>query len=371
MNSPGWGPLTERLAADLHDVVVMHGRAEAAAILSLRCVIHRAAGTTRTALEEAALQTMRECIARLDLSRDAADRDAMALLFGLAPGTRELPAEARYERIVERYRAWNASTEVEHGRKPESAVTIRQKKRPLWVELMADALTEMERREVGDELLEGVVSATSREERQTLTVTWPMFDTMAAQLALDLRSFRPDLIVGIARGGLTLAVTLSHHLGVRRMGVATIHKYVDDAPFAPAGRVELESLLLPDGLFRRVVLVDDIVSVGDTMITAAAHVRQALGAEVSIAHAALIADVARLRRHRPALLHAEHGFLYALGGDNEAMWVAFPWELGAVPGGPGQVVPSADHGAHGRLRTTANTTAAATRPTPNQRRRNG
>lgn len=247
MDSPAWAQQTERLVADLNEIVIKHGRAPAPAVLALRCVTNRASGITRTALEEAALQVMREALARLDISYDAADREAMAVLFGLAPGTRELPAEARYERIVERYRAWNASMEGEHGKKPESAVTIRQKKRQLWVRLMAEMLTEMERREVGDGFLEGVVSTTVREDRVTLNVSWEQFEAMATQLAADLRSFRPDLILGIARGGLTLAVTLSHHLGVRRLGVASIHKYVDDSPFAPAGRVELESLLIPPG----------------------------------------------------------------------------------------------------------------------------
>lgn len=76
------------------------------------------------------------------------------------------------------------------------------------------------------------------------------------------------------------------------------------------------------------MLVDDIVSVGDTMRTAAEHVRHHLGDGVSIAFAALIADVGRLRRHRPELLDAEHGFFYATRVDNEATWVAFPWESG-------------------------------------------
>ena len=330
MDSSGWDGLTERLEHDLGEVVIMHGKAEARTILGLQCVLHRSHGDTRMARESAALAVMREAVSRLDSSYDDADRDAVSILLGLASGTRELPAEARYERIAQRYREWNEANPFDHGRKPTGLATIRQRRRAAWVRLMAEELTEMERRETGEATLEGLEPATARAERAEVSLDWETFGTMLEHVASKLAAFEPDLVVGVARGGLPLAVALCHRLGVRNLGTVFIRKYQQDGAFAPPGRVVVDGVRLPAGAARRVVIVDDIVSVGDTILAAESYVREQLPGDVVVGFASLVADTPRLRQHRPELFAAGVTFVYAMSVDNAATWVTFPWEASAV-----------------------------------------
>ena len=322
--------LARRLEADLTEVVTRHGDAPADAVVALACVKQRAIGSTRASLEDGARAVLRQLIDELDQSYDDADRDAIRLLFGLAAGSRGLPAAGRYDLIVQRYRAWNAQHQLDrpgaHGRKPTGARTIRQDRQVRFVRLIAEKLAELEHAAIRDATLEGLEPSTERASRRDRVVSWSEFDEMAHDIATRVRPFRPDLVVGLARGGLPLAVRLAHALDVRRFGTIVIHKYLDNSAGGPVGRVRFEGLAVPDGPSARVLVVDDIVAVGDTMRTAAAQLRASCGPSAVLGFASLFADVARLRARWPEVLAPGSTFVYGAEVDNSDVWLTFPWE---------------------------------------------
>ena len=65
---------------------------------------------------------------------------------------------------------------------------------------------------------------------ETINFTWQDFDKAADNLAEKLRpiAVRPTSIFGIPRGGLVLAVALSHRLGIRLLTVADNYCLVVD-----------------------------------------------------------------------------------------------------------------------------------------------
>jgi hypoxanthine phosphoribosyltransferase len=63
------------------------------------------------------------------------------------------------------------------------------------------------------------------EERETLT--WPMFGEATQALARDVAAsgFRPDVVLAIARGGLTVAGALAYALGVKNCSSINVEFY--------------------------------------------------------------------------------------------------------------------------------------------------
>jgi uncharacterized protein len=103
------------------------------------------------------------------------------------------------------------------------------------------------------------------DEREILT--YELFGTAARELAQRIADdgFRPDAIIGIARGGLTLAGALGYALDVKMLGSLNVEFYtgVDE-------RLD-EPVLLPPALDRAalagksVLLVDDVADSGRTL----------------------------------------------------------------------------------------------------------
>lgn len=102
-------------------------------------------------------------------------------------------------------------------------------------------------------------------EREILT--YELFGTAARELAQTIwdDGFRPDAIVAIARGGLTLAGALGYALDVKMLGSLNVEFYT-----GVEERFD-EPVLLPPTLDRaalegrRVLLVDDVSDSGRTL----------------------------------------------------------------------------------------------------------
>ncbi|MEO8262001.1 MAG: phosphoribosyltransferase [Pseudolysinimonas sp.] len=117
------------------------------------------------------------------------------------------------------------------------------------------------------------------DEREILT--YELFGTAARELAQQIADdgFRPDAIVGIARGGLTLAGALGYALDVKMLGSLNVEFYtgVDE-------RLD-EPIVLPPTLDRpslegkSVLLVDDVADSGRTL-SLVLQLLQAGGGEV-------------------------------------------------------------------------------------------
>jgi hypoxanthine phosphoribosyltransferase len=103
------------------------------------------------------------------------------------------------------------------------------------------------------------------DEREILT--YELFGRAARELATTIADdrFRPDAIVGIARGGLTLAGALGYALDVKMLGSLNVEFYtgVEETLDAP---VVLPPTLDQDSLRgKSILLVDDVADSGRTL----------------------------------------------------------------------------------------------------------
>ena len=102
-------------------------------------------------------------------------------------------------------------------------------------------------------------------EREILT--YELFGTAARELATTIAQdgFRPDAIIGIARGGLTLAGALGYALNVKMLGSLNVEFYTDvektlEAPVVLPPTLDQASL---EG--KSILLVDDVADSGRTL----------------------------------------------------------------------------------------------------------
>ncbi|HZW85409.1 MAG TPA: phosphoribosyltransferase [Nitrososphaerales archaeon] len=94
-------------------------------------------------------------------------------------------------------------------------------------------------------------------------ISWSEYGNLAEALAekvrADGKSF--DLVVGIARGGIPVAMVVSDHLDVK-VDFINVKSYSDIGKRAPP---KILSTLTESVAGKRVLLVDDLVDQGDTM----------------------------------------------------------------------------------------------------------
>jgi len=103
------------------------------------------------------------------------------------------------------------------------------------------------------------------EAREVLT--YELFGTAARELAETIAAdgFRPDAVIAIARGGLTLAGALGYALDVKMLGSLNVEFYTDveqtlEAPVVLPPTLDRDSLA-----GKSVLLVDDVADSGRTL----------------------------------------------------------------------------------------------------------
>lgn len=107
--------------------------------------------------------------------------------------------------------------------------------------------------------------------------SFPVQDLLAAQLAEKLRPFRPDVIVGLPTLGLTLASAVARALGHSRyVPLGTSKKFWYQAELSvpmssittpdQTKRLYIDPRMLPLLENRRVVLIDDVMSSGTSIV---------------------------------------------------------------------------------------------------------
>ena len=146
-------------------------------------------------------------------------------------------------------------------------------------------------------------------EREVLT--WERFGVASRQLAeiVVADGYEPDVVIAIARGGLTVAGALAYALGVKNCGSMNVEFYtgVDERLDVPV--VLPPTLDLVDVRGLRVLVADDVADTGHTLRL----VREVLAQHVAEARTAVLY---RKPRSVVAPDYAWH---------ETDRWIVFPW----------------------------------------------
>ena len=147
-------------------------------------------------------------------------------------------------------------------------------------------------------------------EREVLT--WEVFGTACrelAQVVADDDGWAPDVVVAVARGGLTVAGAVAYALGVKNCGAMNVEFYtgVDQRLDVPILLPPTLDLLDVTGL--RVLVVDDVADTGHTLRL----VREVLAQHVAEARTAVL-------YHKPRSVVVPH-----YSWRRTDAWIVFPW----------------------------------------------
>jgi hypoxanthine phosphoribosyltransferase len=103
-------------------------------------------------------------------------------------------------------------------------------------------------------------------------ISWPEYGNLAEALAEKVRSSGKafDLIIGIARGGIPVAMVVADHLGVK-IDFINVKSY---SGIAERASPKILSTLTEDIEGKSILLVDDLVDHGDTLATVKSYLEQ-------------------------------------------------------------------------------------------------
>jgi uncharacterized protein len=149
---------------------------------------------------------------------------------------------------------------------------------------------------------------TEQPKQEHLDLDWAMFGELCRALALKVvRDYDPEVVIGIMRAGVIPAAVIASILGVEFYALRITRKEGDETV---RQRPAIFSAVPPQVRGKRVLVVDEITTSGDTLRLALAAVRGAHPAEVRTA-----TSFARTTGYQPDYS--------ALTMDAE---VVFPWD---------------------------------------------
>lgn len=144
-------------------------------------------------------------------------------------------------------------------------------------------------------------------------INWTEYGNLADALAEKIRSHAEsfDLIIGIARGGIPVAMVVSDHLNVK-LDIINVKSYNG---IAERGAPRILTTLTEAVKGKNVLLVDDLVDQGETMATVSKYLRSQGPAVLKTA----------VLFKKPWSTTDPDYFLETVD-----KWIVFPWELGEV-----------------------------------------
>lgn len=152
-------------------------------------------------------------------------------------------------------------------------------------------------------------------------LTWSRFGDATRELAAKVHAdgFEPDVVLAIARGGLTVAGAVSYALNVKNCGAMNVEFYtgIDERLDVPV--VIPPALDLIDVAGLQVLVVDDVADTGHTLKL----VREVLAQHVAEARTAVL-------YHKPrSIVSPDYVWM------STDRWIDFPWStLPPVTGDP-------------------------------------
>ncbi|MEY2668913.1 MAG: hypothetical protein RJA59_1551 [Pseudomonadota bacterium] len=161
------------------------------------------------------------------------------------------------------------------------------------------------------ERMGGVPAPASSGAGSVREITWLEFGAVVRDLANRITGrFKPDVILGVARGGIFLGGALAAPMGAEFLPVR-VEKRSRDRRAAPTIRV-------PEARGRNVLVVDDVTNSGETLVKAKSLARRSGAREVQSA-----ALVVRPGGSRPEWFALE-----------TAQLIVFPWDYQLDASGP-------------------------------------
>jgi hypoxanthine phosphoribosyltransferase len=154
--------------------------------------------------------------------------------------------------------------------------------------------------------------------REVFEVSWELFGELCRALALRVyRDYQPDIVIGIATAGVIPAAVIADILQVDFFSMKITRREV-------GGRPELLSTAPVQAAGKRVLLVDEITTSGETLRLATASLRDVLPVEIRTATC-----FSRPRGHVPDY--------HALPTD---ALIVFPWDRKVIEDGELVVHPT-------------------------------
>ena len=149
---------------------------------------------------------------------------------------------------------------------------------------------------------------------EIISMGWHEFEKAICALANTLRRrYDPDVIVGVARGGLFPAVRLSHLMGDKTLRIIHVKYYKG----VGLRRKKPELLADVGRLKGKVLVVDDVADTGTTLEFVAKHIKRKGAKEVRVATIAM----------KPHSAFKPDFFVFETD-----KWIVFPWEEIPVKG---------------------------------------
>jgi len=142
-----------------------------------------------------------------------------------------------------------------------------------------------------------------------LRISWEAAVIYCEKLAEKTGDFKPDMIVGISRGGLVPARILSDMLGIKSLGVVGMVFYKSVGETGDAPKITQE--LAMDLKGKRILLVDDVADTGKSLVAAKKYLEDKGAAEIR---------TAALHYKPEAILKPDYYY-----GTTSA-WIVYPWE---------------------------------------------
>ncbi len=140
---------------------------------------------------------------------------------------------------------------------------------------------------------------------------WDLFNELAKKVAMKMRedNYKPDFMVGLARGGWVLSRVLCDYLGIKDLVSLKVEHWGVTA--TPDGKAQIKFPIDIDLSGRDVIVVDDITDTGESMKVAIEYIKTLNPKTVK---------TASLRNINGSSFTPDY-----FGDEISWRWVVFPW----------------------------------------------
>jgi uncharacterized protein len=146
-----------------------------------------------------------------------------------------------------------------------------------------------------------------------MRLNWDATLRYCEQLAGMAKAFRPDMIVGLSRGGLVPARVLADIMAVHDIGILGVSFYKGMGMTADFPRITQE--LTEDLKGKRILIVDDVADTGRSLLVAKDYLERKGASEIRVA----------TLHFKPTSEFKPDFFV-----ETTTAWIAYPWEKNEI-----------------------------------------